>query len=205
MPRSCIAPETISEAEAVLSFAETLTRLPAEASVEMPDEARKLYEDLDPSYFDTILAARGDNRVLLSDDKAFRALSTEAIGVQGVWSQATVMSGLASQKVRPDDYFTALIRLIDARYFYTSINSAAFLHALRQSNWEITPTIRIFCELLARPQNDAIGVSGVLSELVRGAWAEKPDDREYEDCAEREFRYFRRAHIRSSPLAGPRR
>jgi hypothetical protein len=71
----------ISEAEAVLAFAETLTLVPAEAAIEVPDEARRLYEDLDPAYFDTILVARGDNRVLLSDDRPFRALATEAIGV----------------------------------------------------------------------------------------------------------------------------
>jgi hypothetical protein len=39
----------ISEAEAVLAFAEALTLVPAEAAVEVPDEARKLYEDLDPA------------------------------------------------------------------------------------------------------------------------------------------------------------
>ena len=36
-------------------------------------------------------------------------------------------------------------------------------------------------------------MSGVLSELVRVAWAEKPDDREYEDFFTALFAAFRRA------------
>jgi len=133
-----------------LAFAETLTLVPAEAAVEVQDDARELCEELDPSYFDTILAARGDNRVLLTDDRLFRTLAVEATGVKGVWSQAAVMSALVSRRITLDDYCKIAITLVEEDYFYTSVNCGIFMYALRQSNWAISPTIQALIDLLAR-------------------------------------------------------
>jgi hypothetical protein len=200
-----LGPEAIEyrilEAEAVLAFAETLTLVPAEAAVEVSDEARELYEGLHPSYFDSILAARGDNRVLLSDDRPSRALATEATGVKGVWSQAAVMSALVSQKITLDDYCKVAVTLAEAGYFYTSVNCGTFIYALRQSNWAITPTIQALIALLARPQNDPVGVLAVLAELMRVGWAQKPDDRDYENFLAAIFAGFRRAQPRRDLVA----
>jgi len=183
----------ISEAEAVLAFAEALTLVPAEAAVEVPDEARKLYEDLDPAYFDTILAARGDNRVLLSDDRQFRALATEAIGIAGIWSQAAVMSGSVLRIVTADNYCKVAVTLAETGYFYTSVNCGTFVYALRQSSWALTPTVNALIDWLVRPQNEPLGVLGVLSELIRVGWALKPDDRQFEDFFAALFAGFNRA------------
>jgi len=154
-----------------------------------------------PSYFDSILAARGDNRVLLSDDRPSRALATEATGVKGVWSQAAVMSALVSQKITLDDYCKVAVTLAEAGYFYTSVNCGTFIYALRQSNWAITPTIQALIALLARPQNDPVGVLAVLAELMRVGWAQKPDDRDYEDLFAELFLGFRKAQPRCDLVA----
>jgi len=186
----------ISEAEAVLAFAETLTLVPAEAAVDIPDEARKLYEDLDPSYFDTILAAHGDSRVLLSDDRPFRALAAEAIGVKGVWSQSAVMAAYVSQKIASYDYCKVGVTLAEARYFYTTVNCGIFMYELQQSNWAVKPTVQALIDLLVRPQNDPFGVLSVLSELIRVGWAEKPNDHVYEEFFTAIFSGFRKAQPR---------
>jgi hypothetical protein len=69
--------ERISDIREVLSFAETLTLVPAEATGELTDEARELFSDLDPAFLDTILAARGNDRILLCDDRPFRDLEAD--------------------------------------------------------------------------------------------------------------------------------
>jgi hypothetical protein len=139
------------------------------------------------------LAARGDNRVLLSDDRQFRALATEAIGIAGIWGQAAVMSGSVLRRVTADDYCKVAVTLAETGYFYTSINCGTFVYALRQSNWALTPTVNALIDWLARPQNEPLGVLRVLSELIRVGWALKPDDRQFEDFFAALFAGFNRA------------
>ena len=68
----------ITQAREVLEFAESLTVVPAEAAAGIKDEAKQLFEELDEAYLDSVLAAKGSDRILLSDDGPFRGLAAEA-------------------------------------------------------------------------------------------------------------------------------
>jgi len=56
--------------------------VPAEAVGGIKEEAKQLFEDLGSAYLDTVLAAKGDNRILLSDDLPFSVLAAEAAQVK---------------------------------------------------------------------------------------------------------------------------
>jgi tetratricopeptide (TPR) repeat protein len=187
----------ISQVKEVLEFAECLTLVPAEAHGEIKEEAKKLFEDLDTAYLDTVLAAKGDNRILLSDDLPFRVLAAEAASIQGVWSQASASYAGSIRKLKSDDYFQVGNTLAEAKYFFTVLNVGNFFHALKKSNWAVTPTLKRMIDLLARPANEPQGVLNALSDLAKLGWPLKPDVESYEALFTAIFIAFRKR----SPIA----
>jgi len=169
----------ISEAQGVLSFAESLTLVPAEAPGEIKNEAKQLFDDLDPAYLDTILAAQGGNRVLLCDDLPFRLLAAEAAPIAAVWTQPAVAFGVSAGLLMPNDLFRVGNALAQAGYFFTMINCGNFLHALKEGRWSLNTTIHGLTNLLARPTNVQQRVLLVLSDLIWSGWAVKPSVEEF--------------------------
>jgi len=166
--------QRIAEAQEVLSFAESLTLLPAEAPGEIHDQAKHLFSDLDPAYLDTILAAWGGDRILLCDDLPFRMLAAETTPIEGIWTQPAVAFGISVGRLPTDNHFRVGNALAEAGYFFTTINSGNFLHALKESEWKATPTLQALVDLLARPANVPQRVFVVLSDLIWGGWATSP-------------------------------
>ena len=185
--------DRISSIREVLEFAKTLTLVPAEALGDIKEDAKKLFEDLDDAYLDTVLAAKGDNRLLLSDDMPFRVLAAEAAAIQGVWSQAAVSYAVTKGTVPAEDFFQADNTLAEANYFFTRLNSGNFFHALKRSEWAINPTIEALINLLARPANDQMGVLNVLSDLAKIGWPLKPDTGSFEAFFTAIFTAFKKA------------
>jgi hypothetical protein len=165
----------ISEAQEVLSFAESLTLVPAEALGEIDDRAKQLFADLDPAYLDTILAARGDDRILLCDDPLLRLLATETAPIKAVWTQPAVAYGVSNGGLSAHDHFRVSNALAEAGYFFTTINNGNFLYALKDSEWSLNTTVHALIELLALPTNVPQRVLVVLSDLIWGAWALSPN------------------------------
>src|SRR5580704_15429844 len=64
-----------------------------------------LFDELDEAYLDTVLAAKGSDRILLSDDGPFRILAAEAGSIKTVWTQAAVSFAAGQKKVLPETYF----------------------------------------------------------------------------------------------------
>ena len=183
----------ISKVKEVLEFAESLTLVPAEALGEIKEEAKKLFEDLDTAYLDTVLAAKGDNRILLSDDLPFRVLAAEAASIQAVWSQASASYAGSIRKLTADDYFQVGNTLAQAKYFFTLLNVGNFFHELKKSNWAVIPTLKKMIDLLARLANEPQGVLNVLSDLAKLGWPLKPDVGSYEALFTATFTAFKEA------------
>lgn len=165
----------ISEARMLLSFAESLTLIPAEAPGKIKAEAKQLFDDLDPAYLDTILAAHGNDRILLCDDLPFRLLAVETAPIKAVWTQPAVAFGVKLGSLSAHDHFRVSNALAQAGYFFTTINHGNFLYALKQSGWSVDVTVRALAELLARPTNVGDRVLLVLGELMWGGWAVSPN------------------------------
>jgi hypothetical protein len=183
----------ISQVKEALESAESLTLVPAEALGEIKEEVKKLFEDLDTAYLDTVLAAKGDTRILLSDDLPFRVLAAEAASILAVWSQASVSYAGSIRKVPADDYFHLGNTLAEAKYFFTVLNVGNFFHELKKSNWVVTPTLKAMIDLLARSANEPQGVLNVMSDLAKLGWPLKPNDEAYEALFTKIFAAFKKA------------
>ena len=183
----------VAEAQALLSFAETLTLVPAEAPGEIKSEAKQLFDDLDPAYLDTILAAQGHDRLLLCDDLPFRRLATATAPVRTVWTQPAVTFGVRAGSLSSNDLFRVGNALAEAGYFFTTINSGNFLYALRESGWLLNTTIRALIDLAARPANVPDRVLILLSDLMWSGWAISPSPGAFQDLFAAIFIAFKKA------------
>jgi cellulose synthase operon protein C len=192
-----LGPEAIehhaTEAQAVLSFAESLTLVPAEAPGEIKNEAKKLFDDLDPAYLDTILGAQGDDRVLLCDDLPFRLLAAETAPIRTVWTQPTVAFAVSAGSLSPNDLFRVGNALAEAGYFFTTINPGNFLYALKESGWSLNTRTHALINLLARPANVPESVLIVLSDLMWGGWVVSPTPGAFRNLFAAIFLAFKKA------------
>jgi tetratricopeptide (TPR) repeat protein len=184
--------QRISEAQEVLSFAESLTLLPAEATGEIKDEA-KFFDDLDNAYLDTVLAVRGNGRVLLCDDFPLRVLVRQIAEIKSVWTQPAVASAIERHTITADDYFEIINILAVAGYFFTSISADNFLFVFRKNGWSDDETLRTLADLLAHPANNPVPILNILLNLIRIGWLEKPNIDAFESIFFTIFCAFKKA------------
>jgi hypothetical protein len=171
--------QRIQQAQAALTFAEKLTLVPATPTVILADEKRQIFEDLDPSFLDTIYAAEGDNRLLYSDDYLFRYLGLELNGVGGVWTQIAAINSNNARHISNFDYHEIVSQLVIHNYIFTTIDFQNILHQLEKENWQITPALEAFATQIAAPSNDHDSVIRVMSNLAQIGWHKKPDRAAY--------------------------
>ena len=176
-----------------MEFAQSLTVVPAEAAAGIKDEAKQLFDELDEAYLDTVLAAKGSDRILLSDDGPFRVLAAEAGGIKTVWTQAAVSFAVGQKELSSESYFEVGNTLADAMYFFTTINPGNFFYALKASQWELTPTVHTLIDLIARAPNVPQNVLNLLGDLAKVSWPQKPDVEAFERLFAAIFAAFAKA------------
>ena len=167
--------QRIEQAQAAIIFAEELTLLPATPTALLADERRQIFDDLDPSFLDTIYAAEGNNRLLYSDEYMFRRLGLELNGISGVWTQIAAINGTHNKYISNLDYYEIVSKLVIHNYRFTTIDFQSILYQLKKDNWRITPALEAFAAHIATPTNDQDSVIRVLSNLARIGWHAKPD------------------------------
>src|SRR5260370_42638286 len=134
----------IEWAQAALSFAETLTIVPAEPSAAVAENFQEVFEDVDPCFLDTIYAAQGDNRLLYSDEQMFRQLAADLSAVGGVWTQAAAFPAMRAGMISSDDYLEIVAGLVSRQYRFTTIDFRSVLHQLQKDEWRMTPAVLSF-------------------------------------------------------------
>ncbi len=193
--------EMVSRAQAAVDFGQTLTLLPAEGSEGIRSEARDVFEGMDSAFLDTVLAAQGEGRVLLCDDRAMRLLAKESATISAVWTQACCKHAVEAGEISPDKYFELNGRLAEAGYFFTMIGHEDFLRELGVSDWTINGRIELFIKLLARPTNDLGSITSVMSQLMLRGFGQADNKALYKEFFNRVFTEFRRAQPDNSAVA----
>jgi hypothetical protein len=165
----------IEWAKAALSFAETLTIVPAEPSMAIAENLREVFEDIDPCFLDTIYAAQGENRLLYSDEHMFRQLAADLSSVGGVWTQAVAFPAVRAGLISNDDYLEIVAGLVSHNYVFTTIDFRCVFHQLKKDNWQITAALLAFAAQIASPTNDPESVVRLVADLAQVGWGQKPN------------------------------
>ena len=162
-------------ARAALSFAETLTLVPAESSSVVTDNVRKFFEGADPCFLDTIYAAQGQNRLLYCDEYIFRQLATESGTLSGIWTQVAGFRATREKLISTEDYFDIVAALVTRNYNFTTIDFKSILHQLKKDQWRSTPALQAFVRQIASPANEPNSVVRLMADLAQAAWAVAPN------------------------------
>jgi hypothetical protein len=112
--------------------------------------------------FDTILVASDARRLLFSDDQRLRAFAKQEFGVDGVWSQPVLMSGVSKGIIEQDKYARAVIKLVCSGYRLVSLDARTLVEAARMADWRVAhPYDRVVNGLEGDvcDENSAIGVA----------------------------------------------
>ncbi len=187
----------IEWAQAALSFAETLTIVPAEPSAAVAENFQEVFEDVDPCFLDTIYAAQGDNRLLYSDEQMFRQLAADLSAVGGVWTQAAAFPAMRAGMISSDDYLEIVAGLVSRQYRFTTIDFRSVLHQLQKDEWRMTPAVLAFAGQIASPNNDPDSVVRLMADLAQVGWGQMPNRGSF-------VRFFA-ALLKAQRLAQPKR
>ncbi|MDQ7251470.1 PIN domain-containing protein [Dongia sedimenti] len=171
--------QAVEFAQVALDFALTLTVLPSEADNEIDGELREILNSLDGAYHDTIIAARGQKRLLLCDDLILRAISVERADVKAAWSQAALLFGGQSHQVSDADYIEASSQLAEYQYDFTMLGPHHLIHDLLGAEWQITERFSKLSSVAASPKCDVQSVIRFFCDLAFFAWRIKPSGDAY--------------------------
>jgi hypothetical protein len=183
----------VEQAEKTLAFAESLSILPAEPTTGLVPGSATVFEDVDPAFLDTVYAAQGGRKLLLTDDMIFRQLAHDVAGVDGVWTQVVALSAGFRGDLAREDYDHVVARLIGADYRFTHFDHEVALHLLAEAKWQMTHAVRCLADQLAAPTNEPRSVERGLTRLIRLGWTEAPNVVAYQQFFVVVFRAFRKA------------
>lgn len=167
-----VVEQRIVDSWAAVSLAQALVLVPAEGNAVLPSGVRDLFGDVHPAFEDTLIAALGDKRSLLTDDLGLRVLA-QAFSVPCTWTQTFVQANALSEGLSAEDYQRLLVALIDSRYDFTQIGHVDVLAALNASGWSLDGRVRSFAGLMARPNVDAESLSTVFAHLLVDSFTEE--------------------------------
>lgn len=160
----------LADAEAALAQAEKLTVYPSEAQEAFSGEAANFFEGLPSAYADTVFAAQSPDRVLISDDRAFRLLAESTGHVKGIWSQAIVSARAAADDIDLADTARAVLALVRARSTFTMLPTPVISHVLDDAGWTPTEDVRTLIRHATDPASDQESVYSLWADVLARGW-----------------------------------
>jgi hypothetical protein len=110
--------------------------LPAVGKKDMDPIPREFAHHMAPAILDTLLAASGSGRMLLSDDLRLREFAKAFLEVKGTWSQVLLMIGAEGKQFPLERYYESITALIQSNYTFISLNSS-LLEFLAKKGWRL--------------------------------------------------------------------
>ncbi|WP_043807673.1 hypothetical protein [Desulfatibacillum aliphaticivorans] len=88
-------------------------------------------------FFDSILAADGHRRILLSDDINYRNMAFKMLGVKGIWTQTAMLFALEKKILSLKEYTDALVSLVDSNVGFISVSAVVLIQSAKDSKWRV--------------------------------------------------------------------
>lgn len=111
--------------------------LPALEGADLPAELRRIDRLLGDRFADDMRAAQSANRILISEDLAYRKLASQFLRVQTTWLQPILMVARDNGQLPVEKYATAVEALISAGLWFVSIDALVLREALRRDTGKV--------------------------------------------------------------------
>jgi hypothetical protein len=100
-------------------------------------EGKSIFSGLHPVFLDTLLAASGTGRVLISEDLHYRQVGKLLFEGEGVWSQPLLQVGMRQNVISSAKYHEAVTQLINMNYGFISISAEDLIYQLLKQDYDL--------------------------------------------------------------------
>ena len=129
-------------------------------------DLEKLNDLIAPNQLDTILLANSDASILYCDDFFLRGLVATTFGIEGIWTQALLMSQLEQDKLDKHVYKNSLVKLANSNYHYVVINADTLMEAAKQAIWLPSDPFTRVLKTMTRPETSMESMVTVLMNFL---------------------------------------
>ena len=110
--------------------------LVAESDQPFPKEMEQIKAVLSHDFFDAILAAQGNSRLLLCEDQAYRQIGVTAFNLKGTWLQPVLTLAVTKGLLSREKYCRIICELVKLGHSFTSIDISILHYAMKIGNHE---------------------------------------------------------------------
>ncbi len=124
---------------------------------------------LGESFADSLLIAKQENGVLLTDDNNMRLLAHEK-EIASVWCHAMVNWYLENRIIKAKEYNKITVCLIQKQYKYIGVNWEIVIESAKQANWEVASPFIEVVEVLNNKCSDHKSAINVAHQTIMEIW-----------------------------------
>jgi len=136
------------------------------------DKFESLNRLLGESSVASVLTAKQQNSLLLSDQFGLRQIAMNDWKVKSVWSQSVLSAMRDSRVISEEEYHKAVLRLILGHYHFVSIGADTLMWILKENGMGPTPeVVRVFGAFQGPDCTEESAIR-VLSDLLKQVWLE---------------------------------
>lgn len=160
--------------EKLKTFVKASTQLvPMSEALKMgKDKFESLNKLLGASSVASVLTAKQQNSLLLSDQSGLRKIALDDWMVKSVWSQSVLSAMRDSRVISEEVYHKAVMTMILSHYYFVSISADTLMWILKENGMGPTPeVVRVFMEFQG-PDCSEDSALRVLSDLLKRMWLE---------------------------------
>lgn len=161
--------EDIKEYDHILAWAETNCDVLA-AVGDTPQQWLGLNDHIHHAFTDTIMAASGAGRLLLSDDQHLRAMAKQMMGVEGVWLQILMLKAVERDVLAIDKYCDVTANLIEAGIDFTTFDHDVLFRTANREGWICTDRLKKMLSIIGGKTADLRSSVGVASQFLYRLW-----------------------------------
>lgn len=133
-------------------------------------ERRTIEEALGESFYDSMLIAKANNLLLLSEDLLLRLYAKQTLEIDGVWSQALLMFADRSGAVSKQLYCRASIRLKALNHNFMRTDADIVIEAAQMSGWKPKEPMTSILATLGGSYSDIDSACIVTAQALFNAW-----------------------------------
>ena len=129
-------------------------------------QRQKLYDLFGADAIDSVLLAKQEKRVFISEDERLRNFAKNSYGVDGAWTQALLEQLLSKGKLDTRTYQKLIIKLINSNYHHTRITADTLEEAAKQSAWKPDRQFEKVAGILSGGNSDDFSAVTVASDFI---------------------------------------
>ncbi len=120
---------------------ENCVLIPAVTSKKPVEKLLDLKETIGDSFYDTLLAASGSGRVLLSEDLAYRCLAKQGLNIDSVWLQVVLLQMFFQKSISFSTYAKLIEDITLKNIKHVVFDSATLLQIVINNQWQLNDNI----------------------------------------------------------------